>query len=88
VITVERSINEPRYPSLPGIMRAKRTPITHRTLGDLGLTLGEAGGSAARTEVVGWSPPPQRQAGRILQGEPVEVVKQLVQLLHEEAKVL
>jgi electron transfer flavoprotein beta subunit len=88
VITVERSINEPRYPSLPGIMRAKRTPITRRTLGDLGLTLGEAGGSAARTEVVGWSPPPQRQAGRILQGEPVEVVKQLVQLLHEEAKVL
>jgi electron transfer flavoprotein beta subunit len=38
--------------------------------------------------VVGWSPPPQRQAGRILQGEPVEVVKQLVRLLHEEAKVL
>jgi electron transfer flavoprotein beta subunit len=88
VITVERSINEPRYPSLPGIMRAKRTPITQRTLGDLGLTLEEAGGSAARTEVVGWSPPPKRQAGRILEGEPIEVVKQLVRLLHEEAKVL
>ena len=88
VITVERSINEPRYPSLPGIMRAKRTPITQRTLGDLGLTLGEAGGTAARTEVVGWSPPPQRQAGRILEGEAAQVVKELVRLLHDEAKVL
>ncbi|HYM90391.1 MAG TPA: electron transfer flavoprotein subunit beta/FixA family protein [bacterium] len=88
VITVERSINEPRYPSLPGIMRAKRTPITQRTLGDLGLTLDEIGGAAARIEVVGWSPPPQRQAGRVLEGEPAQVVKDLVRLLREEAKVL
>ena len=88
VITVERSINEPRYPSLPGIMKAKRTPITVKTLGDLGLTLQEAGGAAARTEVLGYTPPPQRQAGRTLEGEPAQVVKELVRLLREEAKVL
>jgi len=88
VITVERSINEPRYPSLPGIMRAKRMPIQQRTLGDLGLTLAETGGAAARSEVVGWSPPPQRQAGRLLEGEPGQVVKELVRLLRDEAKVL
>jgi len=88
VITVERSINEPRYPSLPGIMRAKRTAIAVKTLGDLGLTLEEAGGVAARTEVLGYAPPPQRQAGRILEGEPAEMVKELVRLLREEAKVL
>jgi len=88
VITVERSINEPRYPSLPGIMRAKRTAIAVKTLGDLGLTLEEAGGVAARTEVLGYAPPPRRQAGRILEGEPVEMVKELVRLLREEAKVL
>jgi electron transfer flavoprotein beta subunit len=88
VITVERSINEPRYPSLPGIMKAKRTPISVKTLGDLGLTLEEAGTVAARTEVLGYTPPPQRQAGRVLEGEPAQVVKELVRLLREEAKVL
>ncbi|HET9000908.1 MAG TPA: electron transfer flavoprotein subunit beta/FixA family protein [bacterium] len=88
VITVERSINEPRYPSLPGIMKAKRTAIAVKTLGDLGLTLQEAGGVAARTEVLGYTPPPQRQAGRILEGEPAEMVKELVRLLRDEAKVL
>lgn len=88
VITVERSINEPRYPSLPGIMKAKRTAIAVKTLGDLGLTLEEAGGVAARTEVLGYVLPPRRQAGRILEGEPVEMVKELVRLLREEAKVL
>jgi len=88
VITVERSINEPRYPSLPGIMKAKRTPLTTKTLGDLGLPPGEVGMAAARVEVLDLSPPPQRRAGRILQGEPPEMVKELVRLLHEEAKVL
>ncbi|TMI81486.1 MAG: hypothetical protein E6H03_06960, partial [Bacillati bacterium ANGP1] len=85
VITVERSINEPRYPSLPGIMKAKRTPVTTKTLGDLGLAPGEVGVAAARVEVLDLSPPPQRRAGRILQGEPAEMVKELVRLLHEEA---
>ena len=59
-----------------------------KTLGDLGLTLEEAGGVAARTEVLGYAPPPRRQAGRILEGEPGEMVKELVRLLREEAKVL
>lgn len=88
VVTVERSINEPRYPSLPGIMKAKRTPIAVKTIGDLGLTLDEVGGPAARTAVVGYTPPAKRQAGRMLEGEPAEVVKELVKLLRDEAKVL
>jgi electron transfer flavoprotein beta subunit len=88
VVTVERSINEPRYPSLPGIMKAKRTAIAVKTLGDLGLTLEESGAVAARTEVLGYTPPPRRQAGRVLEGDPAEVVKELVRLLREEAKVL
>jgi electron transfer flavoprotein beta subunit len=88
VITVERSINEPRYPSLPGIMKAKRTPIAVKTLGDLGLKLDEVGDPAARTEVLGYTSPPKRQAGRMLEGEPAEVVKELVRLLRDDAKVL
>jgi electron transfer flavoprotein beta subunit len=86
VVTVERNINEPRYPSLPGIMRAKRTPITVKTLADLGLDPKDAGG--ARVELLGLSPPPNRQAGRILEGGPEDVVRELVRLLREDAKVL
>jgi electron transfer flavoprotein beta subunit len=84
VITVERGINEPRYPSLPGIMRAKRTPITTRSLADLGL----ATPAAPHVELLGLTPPPKRQAGRRLEGEPAAVVQALVRALREEAKVL
>jgi electron transfer flavoprotein beta subunit len=69
-------------------MKAKRTAIAVKTLGDLGLTLEESGAVAARTEVLGYTPPPRRQAGRVLEGDPAEVVKELVRLLREEAKVL
>ncbi len=84
VLTVERGINEARYPSLPGIMKAKRTPITVRTLADLGLP--DPG--PARVDLLGLTPPPRRQAGRILEGEPAAAVKELIRLLREEAKVL
>jgi electron transfer flavoprotein beta subunit len=84
VITVERGINEARYPSLPGIMRAKRTPVTVRTLADLGIRTPPA----AHVELLGLTPPPRRQAGRRLEGEPAAVVHDLVRALREEAKVL
>jgi electron transfer flavoprotein beta subunit len=86
LITVERGINEARYPSLPGIMKAKRMPITVKTAADLEVDAAAAGGS--RVELLGLTPPPKRQAGRLLQGEPAEVVRELVKALHEEAKVL
>ena len=84
VITVERGINEPRYPSLPGIMRAKRTPVTARTLADLGF----AAPPAAHIELLGMTPPPKRQAGRRLEGDAAAVVQDLVRALREEAKIL
>ena len=84
VITVERGINEARYPSLPGIMRAKRTAITARTLADLGF----GAPPPAHVELLGLTPPPKRQPGRRLEGEPAAVVHDLVRALREEAKVL
>jgi electron transfer flavoprotein beta subunit len=84
VVTVERNINEPRYPSLPGIMRAKRTAIAVTTAADLGL--GPEG--AARVELLGLVPPPRRPPGRILEGEPAAAVRELVRLLRDEAGVL
>jgi len=87
VVTVERNINEPRYPSLPGIMKAKRTPVTVRTLADLGLAPDAVAGTR-RVQLLELVPPPTRPAGRIIQGEAQAAVGELVRALHEEANVL
>jgi electron transfer flavoprotein beta subunit len=57
VIAVSDAINEPRYPSLKGIMGAKRKPQDVVSLGDLGA---EAGEGAAKTDVLALNPPPPR----------------------------
>jgi len=88
VLTVERSLNEPRYPSLPGIMKAKRKEIKTLTLQDLGLAAGEVGAAAARTVLVRLSPPPARQAGRIVEGDAEQAVAAILAFLRDEAKVL
>ncbi len=77
IITAELRLNEPRYASLPGIMKAKRKPLDKMTPADLGVEVTPA------LVVKGMSEPPQRQAGKI-----VEDVDELVRLLHEEAKVI
>ncbi|MBN2430044.1 MAG: electron transfer flavoprotein subunit beta/FixA family protein [Acidobacteria bacterium] len=84
VISAQKGLNEPRYPSLKGIMQAKKKPLDTRTLADLGLDPL----SAASWEVVKVELPPPRQAGKILEGEPEEQVRRLVELLHSEAKVI
>ncbi|RME10731.1 MAG: electron transfer flavoprotein subunit beta, partial [Ardenticatenia bacterium] len=73
------------YPSLRGIMGAKKKPLTVWNADDLGVDTDEL---QPLVEVVTLEPPPARTAGRILEGEPEEVVRELVRLLHEEAKVI
>ena len=60
VIAVSDAINEPRYPSLKGIMGAKRKPQEKLALGELGLSAGEVGEVGSRTEVDALSDPPPR----------------------------
>ncbi|MEP0814369.1 MAG: electron transfer flavoprotein subunit beta/FixA family protein [bacterium] len=88
VLTIEKGINEPRYPSLKGIMGAKKKPFDEKTLNDLDLEAEVADPNESQIEFVGAALPPTRQAGRILKGEPSEVVKELVQALRNEAKVI
>jgi electron transfer flavoprotein beta subunit len=88
VLTVERSLNEPRYPSLPGIMKAKRKEIGVRSLQDLGLAGETVGGAAASTRLVRLDPPPKRQPGRSVDGEAEEMVAAIVTFLKHEAKVI
>lgn len=89
LITAQKGLNEPRYASLPGIMKAKKKPLEEKSLADLGLDASEVGEGARKLKVVEFIPPPQREAGRIIEGEtPVQKAAELVKVLHEEAKVL
>jgi electron transfer flavoprotein beta subunit len=64
VVAVSDAINEPRYPSLKGIMGAKSKPQETRSLADLGVGSAEAGDAGSRTEVLGLNPPPPRGESR------------------------
>jgi len=77
VLTCDKGLNNPRLPSLKGIMAAKKKPLDTKPV-----TLG-----AGNLEVVGLSLPPERQAGKIV-GEGADAVPQLVNLLRNEARVL
>ena len=89
LITAQKGLNEPRYASLPGIMKAKKKPLEEKTLADLGLDPSEFGEAARKLRILALTPPPQREAGRIIEGEtPEEKAAELARLLHEEAKVI
>jgi electron transfer flavoprotein beta subunit len=78
----------PRYASLPGIMKAKKKPLETKTIADLGLSPEDVGAQAARVKITAMELPAERQAGRVIEGETAEKAKELVRLLHEEAKVI
>ena len=89
LITAQKGLNEPRYASLPGIMKAKKKPLEEKTLADLGLDAGEVGEGAQNLKVQELTPPPQREAGKMVEGEsPEDKAAELARLLHEEAKVI
>jgi electron transfer flavoprotein beta subunit len=87
VIGAQRGLNTPRYPTLPNIMKAKRKEVKTLSPADLGLDVG-ALKAARRVVVEGLMMPPPRPEPKILKGDPVELARQLVDLLHNEAKVI
>jgi electron transfer flavoprotein beta subunit len=88
VLTVDVSINEPRLPSMRGIMMAKKKSIDERDLAALGTSHDEIGVSAPKAEVTEFMAPKKRQGGQKFEGEPAEVTAKVVDLLANEAKVL
>lgn len=83
VITAQKGLNEPRYASLPGIMKAKKKPLETKTLADLGVD------KAGKAEIVAITPPPARAAGKAISGETAgEVAASLAKALRDEAKVI
>lgn len=85
LVTAQQGLNEPRYPSLPGIMKAKKKPLEELELDDLDL---EEDDVEAKTKTIEIYLPPKKEAGKVLQGDLSDQVKELVNLLHTEAKVV
>jgi electron transfer flavoprotein beta subunit len=85
VITCDKGLNTPRYAKLPAIMKAKRKKVHSKKAADLGLSADDI---SATVEVTSYGPPPARPAGRILQGDLADQVRELVTALREEAKVI
>ena len=77
VVTTDLRLNEPRYPTLPNIMKAKKKPLDVIAVADTGVD------TTRRTTITNVSPPPERAAGIM-----VESVAELVDKLKNEAKVI
>lgn len=84
LITVVKEINEPRLPSLKGMMRAKSAKITVWSQKELNLDPQGIGLCGSPTQVVKIFTPPQRTGGQVLSGEPQEIADKLVNLLKNE----
>ena len=69
VVAVSDAINEPRYPSLKGIMGAKKKPFDTVSLADLGVDSSEAGEAGSKTEVLALSDPPSRGDARKIEDD-------------------
>ncbi len=83
IVTTQKGLNEPRYASLPGIMKAKKKPLEVKTLADLGVD------KAGKAQVAALNPPPSRAAGKTIGGEtPQELAANLAKALREEAKAI
>jgi electron transfer flavoprotein beta subunit len=83
VVSAQKGLNEPRYPTLKGIMGAKKKEIKDVKPADLGLTVEPPALSVSKLEAL-----PPRPPGRIVQGEVAEAAREVVRALREEAKAI
>src|SRR3954469_8943245 len=86
VVAVSDAINEPRYPSLKGIMGAKKKPFETLSLGDIGVEPGEVGEAGSKTEVVALGEPPSRGDARKIEDDG-SAAQQIVDFLAEKRLV-
>lgn len=83
LVTCQQGLNEPRYPSLPGIMKAKKKSLETLELDNLDLENLEG-----LTETKEIYLPKPKSSGVILQGEPAKQVQELIQILRTDVKVI
>jgi electron transfer flavoprotein beta subunit len=85
VFTAQKGLNEPRLPSMAGIMKSKKKEIKEVTLADLGLGANDV---APKASIEEYSLPAPRSGGKIIGGEAADAAKELARLLREEAKAV
>lgn len=83
LIAAQKGLNEPRYASLPNIMKAKKKEVKAMKAADVGVTDADQ-----KIKYKNLQLPPPKQAGKKIAGDPAAQAKELVRLLHEEAKVV
>jgi electron transfer flavoprotein beta subunit len=83
VIGATRGLNEPHYPKLPDIMKAKKKEVKQIDIAELGLDL-----TAPQTEIVNLEAVAERGQARMMEGATREMVEELVRILKEEEKVI
>ena len=83
VLAAQKGLNEPRYPTLKGIMGAKKKEIKDVKAADLGLP-----GEPSQLSIVGLEALPPRPPGRIIEGDIATATKELVRSLREDAKAI
>jgi electron transfer flavoprotein beta subunit len=85
LVTAQQGLNEPRYPSLPGIMKAKKKPLKQLDIEDLDIDVDDL---QPKSKIVNYYLAPKKESGRILEGDVQTQIKELVQLLRAEIKVV
>jgi electron transfer flavoprotein beta subunit len=83
LIAAQKGMNEPRYASLPNIMKAKKKEVKALKMADVGVS-----DSDQKIRYKNYQLPPPKQAGKKISGDVAAQAKELVRLLHEEAKVV
>jgi electron transfer flavoprotein beta subunit len=86
IVAVSDAINEPRYPSLKGIMGAKKKPFETLSLADIGVDAGDAGEAGSKTEVLALGEPPSRGDARKIEDDG-SAAQQIVDFLAEKRLV-
>jgi len=85
VISAQKGLNEPRYASLKGIMAAKKKLIETKDAAAMAIP---AEALAPKTRIAAMELPPSRGAVKMIEGDPETQSRELLRLLHEEAKVI
>ncbi len=86
VLSIQSGINQPRYPTLPGIMKAKKKRLDVMKAADLGLS--ELGKAGSKTEMIKMYIPVSEHKAEIIQGDPKQAAAALINKLKNEAKVI
>jgi electron transfer flavoprotein beta subunit len=85
LVSTQKGLNQPRYAALKGIMAAKKKPLSVLDAAALGL---DVAGLAPRVRVTRLELPPPRPPVRMLEGDALAQAKELVRVLHQDAKVI